>query len=302
MKNLFYTVFMLSMLAVSCSDIEIDTPSFEASLEKLNYKVGDTVRFSITGKSDYAYFFSGELGKEYSKRSVFENEINGNAELSFNSNVTQGTAGINNLRILVSNDFNSLYDKENVQKATWIDITNKVALGTTTTNVVSGVVDLTPYQVADKPLFIAYRYVGQDAANSKQQTWTVGLFSFKTKHADGEIYVNAASFSDGTFTSVDLSGVAASWTINSTTLTHVGLAAGSEADDDWVISKAINLKTAVGDATGVVTLRTLNTGYTPTGFEHVYKTPGTYTATVVAVNATSEGRAEKVKEFAIVVE
>ncbi|WP_163400088.1 DUF5017 domain-containing protein [Flavobacterium fluviatile] len=293
---------MMGVLVASCSDIEVDTPSFEANLEVLNYKAGDTVTFSFKGSTDYAYFFSGELGKEYSKRAIFENDVNGNAEFSFNSNVTPGDAGVNNLRVLVSNNFNSLYDKTNVEKATWVDITDKVKLGTSTNNVVSGVVDLTPYQADDKPLFIAYRYLGQNNTTLKQQAWTVGLFSFKTKHPDGEVYVNAASFYDAAFTSVDLNGGQASWTVNSSTLTHVGLAAGSEDDDDWAISKAINLKSAVGDATGVVTLRTLNTGFTPTSFSYVYEQPGTYKATIVAVNATSEGSREKIKEFLIEVE
>jgi hypothetical protein len=302
MKKIIYTVLMLAMIATSCSDIEVDTPSFEAKLDVLNYKVGDPVRFSFSGKADYVYFFSGELGKEYSKRSVYENDVNGNGEFSFNSNVSGGTSTIKNIRVLVSNDFNSIYDRENVQKATWIDITDKVVLGTTTTNVSSGIIDLTPYQAADKPLFIAYRYLGQDTQNFSQRTWTIGAFSVKTKHADGEVYVNAASFSAGVFANVSFDENTTNWTLNSSTITHVGLAAGNDDDDDWAISKAIDLKTAVGDATGVVTLRTLNTGFTPTSYEYVYTTPGTYKATVAAVNATSEGSKEKVKEFVIVVE
>ncbi|MCG9793084.1 DUF5017 domain-containing protein [Flavobacterium algicola] len=301
MKKIIYTIMILGIIVTSCSDIDVETPDFQASLGSLNYKVGDTVKFSITGKSDYAYFFSGELGKEYSKRSIYENEVNGEAEFSFNSNVTQGAAGVSNLSILVSNDFNSLYDKVNVEKATWIDITNKVALGTSTTNVVSGVVDLTSYQSPGKPLFIAYRYLGQNTATLKQQTWTVGLFSFKTKHADGEVYVNAASYYDASFTAVDLNGGDVNWSIGSSALTHVGVAAGNEDDNDWAISKAINLKIATGDAEGVETIRTLNTGFTPTEYSYVYNKAGTYKATMVAANATSEGRKEKISEFAIVV-
>ncbi|WP_220762380.1 DUF5017 domain-containing protein [Flavobacterium sp. UMI-01] len=302
MKKIIFTIMMLGIIATSCSDIEVETPSFEARLDKLNYKAGDTVRFSFSGKTDYLYFFSGELGKEYSKRSIFENDVNGNAEFSFNSNVSGGTVGVNNIRVLVSNDFNSVYDKTNVQNATWVDITDKVVLGTTTTNVASGVVDLSPYQAEGKPLFIAYRYVGSNTQTTAQRTWTIGAFSFKTKHADGEVYVNATSVSNATFTNVTFDENATQWTVNSASLTHVGLAAGNLDDDDWVISSAINLKTAIGDATGVVTLRTLNTGFTPSSFEYVYQTPGTYKATVAAVNATSQGRKDKVTEFTIVVE
>lgn len=304
MKKIIYSLLCLGILTTSCNDIEIKTPTLEASLEKLNYKVGETVTFNFTGETDYAYFFSGELGKEYSKRKIFENDVNGNSELSFNSNVTLGTTGVNNknVSILVSNDFNGLYDKESVLKATWVNITDKVALGVSTTNVVSGIVDLVPYQAADKPLYIAYRYLATETATKKQDTWTVGLFSFKTKHADGEVYTNAASFTDGVFTNVDFGGDAATWTLNSSTITHIGMAAGSDNDDDWAISKGINMKTAIGDATGVETIRTLNTGFTPTSYSYVYTTAGTYTATIAAVNATSDGSKEKITNFVIVVE
>ncbi|EOR95274.1 hypothetical protein ADIARSV_1551 [Arcticibacter svalbardensis MN12-7] len=281
--------------------MEVDTPTFEASLESSTFNVGDTVNFKFSGNADYVYFFSGELGKEYTKRTVFENEVNGSAEFQFTSSVAATGTSTNNINVLVSNDFNSVYDTTNVKKATWVDITDKVTLGTGTTLVSSGIINLAPYQAADKPIFIAYKYLGQNNATVTQKTWTIGGFQFRTKQSDGEVYTNASSFTDGAFANVEFKGDSARWVINSTTLTHLGLAAGNPDDNDWVISKAINLKTAVGDATGVETIKNLTTGYMPTSFQYVYTTPGTYKCTIASVNASAEGRKDKLKEFTIVI-
>lgn len=291
------TIAMLS----ACNKSYLEDPDFTVNTNNLIYKVGDSVKFMLKGDASYISFFSGELGKEYTKKEVYTNDKNGNAILSFNSNVQFGTTTINNLSVLVSNNFNGTYDTTNVKNATWTDITNQASLGTSATNVASGAISLTPYQAEGKPIYIAFKYLANSAATLKQRQWTVGAFNLLTTHADGEVYPNATSFTDGVFKNVEFNGDSARWVINTTSVVHTGLNAGYPADNDWVISKGFDLRAAVGDAAGVAIVKNITTGFVPRSYSYIYKTPGTYKATFIARNASIKGAKDKIIEINITI-
>lgn len=301
MKHYITYLLAFTFLAVACNKIKVEKPALDIKLPTLNYKLGDTVTFTLNGDADYIYFFSGELGKEYTKRNQYKTDKSGKPELEFDSKVQYGTITINNLSVLVSTDFDGIYDTTHVKDATWTDITDLAQLGTGSSATKSGVVDLSTYAVDGKPMYIAYRYLAFDADNLKQRTWTVGNFGFTTVHDDGEEVNNAVSFESSLFQQVDFLNKASNWTINSTNITHRGEAAGTPADDDWVISKGFNLMKAQGDAAGVETIKNLTTGFTPSTFTHLYTKPGTYKATVVAKNATADAEKDLITDFNIVI-
>lgn len=296
MKTQILTVIAFVALISACSKTKIDAPDLNVTVKTLNYKVGDTVIFNLSGQADYIYFFSGEAGKEFAKKDLYENEKNGTAQLKFNTSVSGGTSTANNLSVLVSSDFNGTYDTTNVKKATWQDITSLSALGSAAT------IDLTSYAVEGKPVYLAYKYLSDNPDTKAQRNWTVSSFSVKTTHADGEVYTNASSTTEAGFRNVEFKGDSAKWTINFTSLFHKGLAAGFPGDNDWIVSGAFNLRSAIGDATGVVTVKNLTTGFVPAQTPpQVYTKAGTYKATVVARNANIEGSKQKVYEFTITV-
>ncbi len=290
-------IVMLALVALfsACSKSKIESPDFNVTTQTLNYKVGDTVKFELSGYADYIYFFSGEPGKEFAKKNLYENDKNGVAKLKFTSTVSGGSTTANNLSVLVSNDFNGLYDTVNVKKATWQDITSVAALAGAAN------IDLTPYTAEGKPIYLAYKYLEDSPDTKNQRTWTISALSVNTTHADGEVYTNAASVTDGLFKSVEFKGDSATWTVNLTTLTHKGLAAGYPGDNDWLISTAFNLRSAIGDAAGVTTIKNLTTGFVPTEQTQIYTKAGTYQATIVARNANIDGSKEKIFDFTITV-
>ncbi|TCC88620.1 DUF5017 domain-containing protein [Pedobacter frigiditerrae] len=297
-KIIIPALFAIAILS-ACRKSYLDNPDLNVTTKSLTYKAGDSVLFNINGNADYISFFSGEIGKEYSKKNKFSNDVNGNAQLSFNSNVQFGIAQ-NNLSVLVSNNFSGVYDTTNVKNATWANITSDVILGTSATNVPSGTIKLNPYAVEGKPVYVAFRYLAVDPAIQKQRQWTVGAFNFITTHADGEIYNNALSFTDGLFKNVEFRGDSARWVINSGNIVHTGLNAAYPGDDDWVISKGFDLRTVAGDASGVIPIKSIATPVIKS-YVHIYNTPGTYKATFLVRNASKVELKEKLIEFTITV-
>ncbi len=295
MKTKMIMILALIVLFSACSRLKIETPEFKVTTQKLNYKIGDSVRFQLSGNVDYIYFFSGEQGSEFAKKDLFENDKNGVGQLKFNTSATGVTTTANNLSVLISNDFNGTYDTTNVKNATWQDVTSLANLGSAAT------IDLTTYAVDGKPLYVAYKYLGDSPNTKNQKSWSVSSFSLRTTHADGEVYSNAASSAEGNFRNVEFKGDSATWTINLTSFFHRGLSAGLPGDNDWLISKGFNLRSALGDASGVTTVKNLTTGFVPSSQIKIYTKPGTYKATFIARNANIKGVKEKVVEFIITV-
>lgn len=298
------------MLATACKKMQVDAPDLEITPVSTSLKAGDTATFNFSGYADYITFYSGEPGRNYDKKDSF-NKAGGNPEFQFSSAVSAPGTGIttgNHLSVLVSTDFNGIYDAANVGKATWTEITNRVTLATTTTTVNSPVVNLNSYKVDGKPMYIAYKYVSSNPT-LRQRQWTISNFAFRTKFPDGSQYNHASSNADAVFTPVNVAGDSANW-VAGTTLVHAGLNANYPVDEDWAISKAFDLSRATSldptrgssDALGVVTVKNLAlTGTVPPNFRWRYTTAGTYDAVFVVRNATVEDTKEVVKRFTITV-
>lgn len=106
--------------------------------------------------------------------------------LSF-SNAVQYGSQENNLSILVSTDFDGNYDMENIGKATWNDLTKEFQLATDKKFVKSGEVDLSSWATPRKPVYIAFRYIGQESAKPTQRSWIISKVSVNDGHADNRI-------------------------------------------------------------------------------------------------------------------
>jgi hypothetical protein len=283
------------MACFSCKKEQIvNSPDFDVTLDKTTYAVGAPVTFNFTGDVDIISFYSGVAGSEYKFRDRFR--VDGKPQIQFTS-YYQASTQTNTLQLMLSKDFNGNYDAENLKKATWTDITSRATLSTGTDNTPSGVVDLTDLQTTDVPVYIAFKYNGSNA--SAQPTWTIKNIAIDNKLADGSS-VSIASTANLTWGAISVLNSAKIWTYSTTQLQFVTSTAGTDDNEDWLITKPLQLD-RVQRSFGINIKgnpTTKQTTYTFPG----YTTAGTYTVTFEAINANKWDKKTTLKEFTVTVQ
>jgi len=123
-KNGF--LLLITLFFVACEKYsDVEYPDFSVSTDSVIYKVGDTIKFKFTGSPDIITFYSGELGFNYDYR---DGRIaKPNYRLFFESQCRDGSQK-DQIKILVSADFDGNYTLDSIQNATWIDLTSKFSL------------------------------------------------------------------------------------------------------------------------------------------------------------------------------
>ena len=292
----FFIATVLCMLAVlsSCKkNASVVVPSFNVTVDSLNYKVGDQVVFKITGDADLLTFYSGVTGNQYINST--RTTIQGSPQMQFTSYRQYGPQN-NTIHLLASTNFNGNYDVPNVQSATWTDITSRATFSTGTNNTPSGVVDLSDLSTNGAPIYIAFKYTAIDTTVS-QPTWTINNLVINNKQADGTL-VSVGTLANLSWGSVNVKGVQI-WTFSTTQLQMAGGAIGMPDNEDWIISKQIFPNRVARDA-GVI-VKTNPTAIPPPTYPYTYTAAGTYTATFVAQNNNAWSNKTTVKQFIITV-
>jgi hypothetical protein len=294
-KYLMMLLFTGSFLWMSCKKSELLDPSssFDVSVPKITYKVGDTVTFKLSGNPDLISFFSGVNGKRYQ----YLNRLTavGTPKLVFSSALANGTQP-NSLMVMISNNFaglgtNTAGTVANIGSATWTDITSRAVLSTGST-VSSGSIDLSDIAAAEKPVYIAFKYVA--AAGSIQNKWTITNFAVTNVLADGTIYTIA----NHTATAITNYGVAYNispgwvsylvsntypWAVSTSSLVITGATTAATAiapAESWTFAGPIDLRRVSPDyGVGLKNSTTVLQSY-----PYIYTTAGTYTATFSAAN------------------
>ncbi len=186
MKLKYYSLLFAGLMLGSCDkpELEAEVPGFDATTTTATVKAGVPVKFDIKGgDAQTISFYSGELLKEYSSKNGRVVDITGaGATMAFTSSVQAG-AQTNQLSIMASTNFSGDYSSlDKVKAATWVDITNRFALGTGTAFLASGTKDITDLFVAGKPLYIAFRYITKpQAANGINRQWFIQTFAINSK-------------------------------------------------------------------------------------------------------------------------
>lgn len=176
-----------------------------------------------------------------------------------------------NFQILISSDFNGIYDADNVATATWTDVTDEFTLPEKTgKNTPSGQVSLKDYVGKDEGtlFYLAFRYYDKDGVAQKNR-WVVRSINIKKKSPEGQL-TTVANVKTAGWQNVAMSG-SMKWTLPGTQL----LAAGNVNTNDkdaWVISKGFDLY-AAEPATGEI-LKNISTEVQK--YEYVYNAPGVY--------------------------
>jgi hypothetical protein len=294
MKYLF--LIAVTVLTFSCKkEPAVDMPDFDVTVEKTTYAIGDTVKFKFTGMANIITFYSGEPGKDYKNKDRFT--VNGKPEMQFTS-YSQFGPQANTLQLMVSSDFRNVLDMESVEQANWTDITSRATLSTGADNTPSGVIDLSDVSRADTPIYLAFRYTGKKFTTS-QPTWTIKNLVVNNKTEDGST-VQVANMANLSWGFVDFLNTTKFWTFSATQLQIAGGAIGTDDNDDWIISKPLQLN-RIQRSLGVSVRSNptaLQTGFNFPG----YSAKGTYTVTFEAINANRWDKKQVVKEFTITVQ
>jgi Domain of unknown function (DUF5017) len=300
-QNIFIIAASIVLVTSACNTIEVSEPVFEVTADKTTIKAGENVTFNFGGEAvSNIKFYSGELGKVYEHRDriTAENAVN---QFVFASNVT-ATGQANNLSVLVSNNFNGIMDTTNILKATWTDVTSKAKLGTTTTNVASGPIDVSSFRNQRDSLHVAFRYksTATTVATNLPRAWTISGFVFSNVFPDSSISLHNTLVTDvrrAGFQAISMSHDSLVWTIAGTLTFKTGFVTQLQGDDDWVISNAFKLsKIAPSLAIGVQ-----NSSGRLNNYLYQYTKPGTYKAVFVVSNSYGTTIKETFKEVTITV-
>ena len=308
--------------------VDFDVAAFSNNgIAKTLFLLTDTVNFAFTGKPDIITFYSGEIGNRYE----FKDRVNaaGTAQLQFNSLWATGSQA-SSLALLVSNDFKGVVintilgvsvrdtaaTNANIAVAHWTDITSRAALSTgSSTNIASGVIDLSDFSSQGKPVFIAFKYTA--TAGTIQNKWTVTNFAVNNMLADGTTYTNANLNSPASaIINYGNSTLGPGWALSydptkntnnyawvytdKTSLVISGATTAALATapvESWAMTGPIDLTRVTPDAgLGIKTISaTLNT------YKYKYTTIGSYTPAFAVSNNTIDGTTSVVRKVGITV-
>jgi len=268
MKNIIRYCGLLLVGLVACVEDEAPSVKLNVALDKQVYQVGEPVTFKLNGNPDNIVFYSGEIGHNYAYKERYH--ADGDLLVKFNSWVRYGDI-YHNLKFLVSSDFSGIYDKENVEAATWIDLSDKFRFSVGDDQTPSGEVNLKEYVGAaeDARLFVAFRY--EDEEKARQNNWIIRSIALDCVSVEG-VRSSLATMPTMGWKVVDFENPAVTWNVSSTSQILIDGGTNQPKNVDWVISQAFDVRKTTPD-TGVA-LKNIST--TMDEYQYVYTKPGTY--------------------------
>ena len=268
MKNIIRYCGLLLVGLAACMEDEAPSVKLNVALDKQVYQVGEPVTFKLNGNPDNIVFYSGEVGHNYAYKERYH--ADGDLLVKFNSWVRYGDI-YHNLKFLVSSDFSGIYDKENVEAATWIDLSDKFRFSVGDDQTPSGEVNLKEYVGAaeDARLFVTFRY--EDEEKARQNNWIIRSIALDCVSAEG-VRSSLATMPTMGWKVVDFENPAVTWNVSSTSQILIDGGTNQPKNVDWVISQAFDVRKTTPD-TGVA-LKNIST--TMDEYQYVYTKPGTY--------------------------
>lgn len=307
-NHIIKLVLLLALFTGSCKKNEVDEPTFDATVQKTTFKVGEQIPFTLTGNPDFVTFYSGEFGNDHAFIGGRVLDIK-SFSMSFQSRLTAitGTPQQNQFSVHISSDFNGTYDVASRKAATWKDVTSSFTLATADF-LNSGELDLTPI-VTDrtKPLYIGFRYITlpQNATNGLARNWAVRNFVLNTITDIGSSTVvdqltgawsiiEEGTVLDAGRNSISASTGAITFRGNSTT---AGRAVNTEV---WAISKGVDLSTINLGPDRSIPVKGISDPV-PVVYNYAYTTQGIYKAVFAVSNDNVYGKKSILKEITITI-
>lgn len=287
----FSLIAAVALILSACQkDLKISPVDFDVQTDKATFKVGDTVVFNFIGYPDNITFFSGETGHEYRYRERMKAE--GSPQFSFSSFAQYGTQQ-NTMHVYASNTFDGTLN-ENIAAGGWTDITSQVVLSTGQDNTSSGDFDLKPFDNGN-PLYIAFQFTGIENT-SAQKTWTIKNFVVQNILDDGPV-LDIANMGNAGWRAISLKNPDKVWQINADNLRFAGGPAGTPENDDWIVTRSLDLSKVSPDRG--FPLKNITTKME--SYPFTYEEPGEYVATFIATNAAGNKLESVIREVKITV-
>lgn len=302
MNKLKYILGALLIPAIyACKKDTPDEPTFNVATAKTEYSVADSVEFKIDGYADIIGFYSGEAGKEYRYRNRLESN-DGKLHLNISTRVLYGTQA-NNLALMYSTDFDNLYTPAGIAAATWKDITNRFTFSTAAAGGLGAItpsadVDLSDLPVSGKPIYFAWRWVGQASATAALggRTWRIHAFNLTNKTASAAVPI--ANVTSAGWLGIDVKNTANKWTIQTADPALFFAPASTLLEsEDWAVSKALFPNSVSPDVSTNIKAYTDRMR----NYKYKFSAPGTYTVTFVGKNALNGNVKETVREVTVTV-
>ena len=163
-RYITYILCAASVAFTACNKAyQVTDPVFEVSAPSAA-KVGQSVQFTLDGSVDMITFYSGEDGSSYEYKDK-DRYGSGTMEFSFMTTTSNaGTVGHPNpavLPISYSTDFSGEYSREEMEKATWIDLTGNFQYpeDINVSSIPSGTMDISKLFPEDGgPIYFRYFY------------------------------------------------------------------------------------------------------------------------------------------------
>lgn len=291
-------------MATGCKVDDVDEIDFSVSVrnDMNEIYVGDEVVFDFAGRADYVTFFSGENGSNYDNRDRVEADIN-NLDMSYTIVQEKTTAPFYDRKtvgIYISDDFNGKYDKENIESATWVELSAsdpeswKVPAPANDKKVtVKSGGNLMSY--SDRPFYLAFRYsVSQDIADRVPAITIKPISIAKTTH-EGQKFTFGNPLKDFGFRNIVLAGK----DISNVDEAQIAFKTSENYKecDNMMISQQINPRKVTSDTGSPI--RTLNMPIE--SYTYKYQTPGEYKVVFLARNANMWNTQESVYEINLTV-
>lgn len=312
---LLFSIATASLLSACQKSLSTGEADFDVRINSTSLSLGDTAKFSFTGKPDVITFYSGEVGKRYMYRNRTTAE--GTPLLRFRTIRANG-AQTNSLSVMVSDNFEGVLVKDTpttvnrIGSAAWTDITARATLSTgAAAAVASGNIDLSDFSAKGKPVYIAFKYQG--LAGSIQNKWTIDSFTVKNVLADGTSYeianMNAGNISYNNYGVPCFSpGYSAFrvmnsyyWVVNTTSLVITGAtsAGAATAAEAWVLLGPVDLKKVTPD----MGVQVKNTSQKAEEVRPIYQYPaaGVYNAVFAGGKVSIDDNEYTTKSFQITV-
>jgi hypothetical protein len=287
----------------ACNKVTVSTPNdFNVSTTSTTFTTKDTILFTFSGTPDEITFYSGEPNRRYVNRARTSAQqdstlLNFSTTTTAPSAITQPVSS-NNVAVLVSTNYSGILDAAHIKSATWTDISARAKFAATTTAVASGNVHLEDLQAGSSSLYVAFKYIADTCtATSVSRKWTITPLTIKSYFKD-TTNILASSIETGAFSNIySILNSNNTWVFANTSLTFNAPAIGSSKDEDWAISRPMNLSLISPDL-GVVIK---NTSVRLPSYKYMFKKPGTYLVTFLAQNITYNSSANVVKQLTLTI-
>ncbi|MFT2008284.1 DUF5017 domain-containing protein [Pontibacter sp. 13R65] len=292
-------LIVLTVAFMSCNKtLDVVTPDFDVQVEKQTYKVGETVQFNFSGYAGHITFYSGVAGADYNfrERTAVEGGI---PQLDVTTQYGGGGTQINSLRLMVSSDLAAL-TKEGVLAANWTDITDRAIIAPNTVITPSGTLHVSDLVEPGKPLFFAFKFVGQTDPAKAAGNWIVHAFNAKTV-LPNVTAIPVASLQNAGWLPFSIKNDANTWTTRgnpAVDLVIIGGGVNAPESEDWYVSKPLYF-TKVPPDTGRP-IQNIGTNALE-NYNFVYTQPGTYQVTFVGTNQTVDSRKSVTRQLELTI-